>query len=59
MIAQHIPPSADGGLLYTVPSAQTDIRRTFREKYGWVGPQEQRELAEIINTEPNKGASNG
>lgn len=35
------------GKLYEIPSSQTDIRRTFREKYGWVGPEEQRKQAEM------------
>jgi hypothetical protein len=40
-------PQSDNGLLYTVEAVKTDIRRTFREKYGWVGPEEQRRLAEL------------
>lgn len=35
------------GLLYNIPAAKTDIRRTFREKCGWVGPEEQRRMAEF------------
>ncbi len=38
-------PATAGEKLYTVPAAQTDIRKTFREKYGWVGPEERRSLA--------------
>lgn len=40
---QQQPPKIDeSGKLYEVASAQTDIRRTFREKFGWIGPEEQR-----------------
>lgn len=35
------------GLLYTTPAAKTDIRRTFREKCGWVGPEERQRLAQL------------
>lgn len=42
-------PQSDNGLLYTIPAAKTDIRRTFREKCGWVGPEEQRRQAELQN----------
>lgn len=35
------------GLLYSVRSDQTDIRVTFRRKYGWVGPAEQRLFKEL------------
>lgn len=44
--AQEDPQSING-LLYTIPAAKTDIRRTFRERYGWVGPEEQRRQAEL------------
>jgi len=44
--APQIPP-VDGGLLYQTPAAKTDIRRTFRERCGWVGPEEQRRQAEL------------
>jgi hypothetical protein len=40
-------PQSDNGLLYTVEAVKTDLRRTFREKCGWVGPEEQRRLAEL------------
>lgn len=42
------------GNLYQIPSAKTDIRRTFREKCGWVGPEEQRRLAEIAGQEADQ-----
>lgn len=44
--APQTPPSKCG-LLYSIPAAKTDIRRTFREKCGWVGPEEQRRQAEL------------
>ena len=40
-------PRSGNGLLYTTPAAKTDIRRTFREKCGWVGPEEQRRQDEL------------
>jgi hypothetical protein len=40
-------PSSEDGLLYQTPAAKTDIRRTFREKCGWIGPEEQRRQAEL------------
>lgn len=40
-------PSTEDGLLYSIPAAKTDIRRTFREKCGWIGPEEQRRQAEL------------
>lgn len=40
-------PQSVNGLLYNIPAAKTDIRRTFREKCGWVGPEEQRRQAEL------------
>lgn len=53
MTSPQIAPQAQldrqsvNGLLYTIPSAQTDIRRTFRERCGWVGPEEQRRQEEL------------
>lgn len=43
------------GLLYTIPAAKTDIKRTFREKCGWVGPEEQRRQAELKKKEASHG----
>lgn len=49
--SNHLAPPQvpEDGLLYSVPSAKTDIRRTFREKYGWVGPEEKRRFAEALH----------
>ena len=35
------------GLLYQIPAAKTDIRRTFWEKCAWVGPEEKRRLEQL------------
>lgn len=35
------------GNLYQIASAKTDIRRTFFEKCGWVGPEELRRIKEL------------
>lgn len=43
------PASATDGLLYSIPASNTDIRRTFREKYGWIGPEERRNQANAIH----------
>lgn len=39
---QPTPQVDESGKLYQVPSSQTDIRRTFREKFNWIGPEERR-----------------
>lgn len=43
------PAAASDGLLYSTPASKTDIRRAFREKYGWVGPEERKNLANAIH----------